>query len=114
MMKREFGIFFWLHIIALIPAYLSPIIFDWKIIVLGVVILQIQYWIIGGCLLTHLEMGKDKNETFIWYYLRKIFPELNPKTTKFIIRVIVPIFLIAIALILQIQFSVKPLINLWH
>ncbi len=112
--KEEFGLFFWIHILALIPAYLSPIIFDWKLIILGIVILQIQYWIIGGCLLTHLDIGKDKNETFMWYYLSKIYPALNPKTTKFVVRVIVPIFLVLVALILQIQFKFKPLINLWN
>ena len=110
-MKKEFGIFFWLHILALVPAYLSPIIVDWKIIVIGAVILQIQYWVIGGCFLTHLQMGKSKNETFIWYYLRKIYPSLNPGTTKFVIRVVVPIILVVIAFIIQTKFNVEPLIN---
>ncbi len=109
-MKKEFGIFFWIHILVLIPAYLSPIFFDWKIIIIGVIALQIQYWVIGGCIITHLEMGKGENKVFIWYYLRKIIPNLDPKKTKFVIRVIVPISLVIIALILQVQFDFKPLI----
>lgn len=112
-MKKEFGLWFWVHLLLLIPAYLSPLFVGWKLIIIGVVILQIQYWLVNGCILTHIEMGKDKNETFIWYYLKKIFPMLNPKTTKFVIRVIVPIFLVVVALILQTQFGFKPLIDLW-
>lgn len=113
-MKREFGLWFWIHILLLIPGYLSPVLIDWKLIVAGVVILQIQYWVIDGCILTRLQMGKDKNETFIWYYLRKIYPHLNPGTTKFFIRVVVPISLVVIALILQIKFRLEPLIRLWE
>lgn len=81
-MEKEFGLWFWIHILLLIPAYLSPIFFDWKLIVIGVAILQIQYWIVGGCILTHLEMGKDKNETFIWYYLKKFTSEISPQKNK--------------------------------
>ena len=112
-MKKEFGLYFWIHLLLLIPAYLSPLIIDWKLIMVGVAILQIQYWAINGCFLTHLEMGKDKNETFVWYYLRKIYPNLNPKTINFVIRVIVPILLIIIGLILQVKFGFKPLIRFW-
>ncbi len=110
-MKKEFGLWFWIHVLLLIPAYLSPLLISWKIITFGVFLLQIQYWIIDGCILTHIEMGKDKNETFIWYYLRKIYPNLNSKTTKFVIRVIVPVLLITIGFILQTKLEFRPLIH---
>ena len=112
-MKKEFGLWFWVHILLLILVYLSPLFIDWKLIVIGVVILQIQYWVINGCILTHLEMGKDKNETFIWYYLRKIYPNLNPKRTKFVIRVIVPIVLVTAGIILQTKLGLEPLIKIF-
>jgi len=98
-------------LLLLILAYLSPLLIDWKLIIVGVAILQIQYWVIDGCVLTHLEMGKDKNETFIWYYFRKINPNLNPRTTKFVIRVIVPILLVAIGFIAQVKLGFRPLIH---
>jgi hypothetical protein len=113
MKENEFGFWFWVHAVLLVPAYLSPIFFDWKLIVLGVVILQIQYWLIDGCILTHLEMGKDKNETFIWYYLVKIFPTLNAKKTKFFIRIMVPIFLIIAGYIMQEYFGLHPFIKIF-
>jgi len=112
MKKKEFGLWFWIHVLLLIPAYLSPFFIDWKLIVIGVAILQIQYWVIDGCILTHLEMGKDKNETFIWYYLRKIYPELNPKRTKFVIRVVVPLVLVLAGLLLQSELGLKPFVDI--
>lgn len=112
-MRKEFGFWFWIHILLLIPAYLSPLFIEWRLIVLGVVILQIQYWLIDGCVLTHLEMGKEKNETFIWYYLRKIYPNLNAKYTKFVIRFVVPIVLIVIGIILQVKFGLHPFIKIF-
>lgn len=112
-MKKEFGLWFWVHILLLIPAYLSPLFIDWKLIVIGVAILQIQYWVIDGCILTHLEMGKDKNETFIWYYLKKIYPDLDSKITKFVIRVIVPIVLVTAGIIIQIKLGLEPFIKIF-
>lgn len=109
-MKKEF--WFWVHLALIIPAYSSPFLISWKLIILGVLILQIQYWIIGGCFLTHLEIGKDKNETFIWYYLKKIYPDLNSKTTKFFIRVILPIVLVLIGFVLQVGLKFKPLLQI--
>lgn len=108
-MKSEF--WFWLHLLLLIPAYFSFILFDWWLIVFGVIVLQIQYLLIGGCFLTHLEMGKDKNETFIWYYLQKIYPRINPVKTKFVIRFVVPVLIIATALVVQVKFGFQPMIH---
>lgn len=111
-MKKEFGLWFWVHILLLVPAYFSPLFFDWKFIILGVIILQIQYLMVNGCVLTHLEMGKDKNQAFIWYYLRKILPNLNAQKTKFVVRFVVPVFLITIGFLLQTKWGWKPLIKL--
>ncbi len=111
-MKKDFGIYFWIHTFLLIAAYLSFLFVDWKIIIIVVILLQIQYSLLGGCVLTHLEMGKDKNETFIWYYLRKIYPSLSPTKTKFVIRVIVPIVVLILSLIFQIKLGFNPLIKL--
>lgn len=111
-MKKEFGFYFWVHLALIIPAYLSPFLINWKLIILGVLILQIQYWIIGGCFLTHLEMGKDKNEIFLWYYLRKIYPNLESETAKFIVRVVLPIILVFIGFVLQVGLKFKPLLQI--
>lgn len=109
-MKKEFGVWFWVHSILLIPAYLSPLLLDWRLIIIGVAVLHIQYKVFGGCILTHLEMGKDKNETFMWYYLSKIYPGLSPAATRVAIRVVVPIFMIVLAAIVQVHYQVGPIL----
>lgn len=111
-MRKDFGIYFWIHILLLILAYLSFLFVDWKIILIIVVLLQLQYSILGGCLLTHLEMGKDKNETFLWYYLRKIYPKLDAKRTKFVIRVIVPVVILILGLFFQIKLGFEPVVKI--
>ena len=109
-MRKDFGPVFWLHALLLIPAYLSPILVDYRLIIVGVIILQIQYWITGGCFLTHWEMGPDNNETFMWYYLKKWYPKLDPKKTKFVIRVVVPGALIIFGILLQVIYTFQPLL----
>jgi hypothetical protein len=113
MKKKEFGILFWVHLLTLFPIYLSPLLFSWKFIVLGAILLQIQYLIIGGCYITFLEMGKDKNNFFMYYYLKKIFPDLPYKGTLIVIRYIVPMVIITFAIILQISLGFKPLVHFW-
>jgi hypothetical protein len=109
--KKEYGLYFWLHVVALLIAYLSPIIINWKIIVVGVAILQVQYIVINGCYLTHLEFGKDKKEVFLWYYLRRFFPSLKPNTTKFFVRVVAPSLVIVAGYIIQEFWNFRPLLD---
>ncbi len=109
-MNREYGLFFWIHILALIVAYLSPLLIDWRLVIVGALILQVQYWLISGCYLTHLQFGKDKNEVFLWYYLHKAFPALKPESTKFFVRIVAPAVLIAIGFVIQGLFHFKPLL----
>jgi len=113
MQKRvtEFGPVFWVHLLILIPAYLSPFWLDWRVILFAIILLQIDYAVSGGCFLTHLEMGKDKNLTFVWHYLRKVFPGLDQTKTKFVIRVIVPGILFLSSFISQWGFGFVPYIK---
>lgn len=68
---------------------------------MGVIMLQVYYKMRGGCDLTFAEFGDDRNTTFAWHYLRKIFPSLNQKTTKFYIRTILPLALVVVSFLLQ-------------
>lgn len=114
MMKSEYGLIFWLHVAVVMVAFSSPIFFDWQLIIISALLLELQYFTIGGCVLTHAQLGKDKDETFIWYYLRKIFPNLDPFKTKFVIRRVLPVMVIVVALIPQVYFNYTPLISFWN
>ena len=99
--KREYGGIFWIHLILIGLAYTSFLWLDWRIILAGVVLLQVYYRIRGGCDLTFAEFGDDKDTTFAWYYLRKIIPNLDQKKTKIFIRYVLPVVLAVVAFYLQ-------------
>jgi hypothetical protein len=109
-MKNDFGVIFWFHLSLMIFGYLSPLFFDWKIIVFGVVLLYIQYWVIDGCVVTHWQMGRGENKVFVWYYLSKIWPNLSHQKTKFVVRYVTVGILILIAYYLQVVAGFVPLI----
>ena len=58
------------------------------------------------------EFGKDKKYTFTWYYLVKIFPNLDPKKTTLVLRYIVPILVLVLAVYLQVFVGYSPVLNL--
>ncbi len=101
MKTKDFGLFFWLHFALILFAYLSPLWLDWRVILVSVALLQVYYLWRGGCDLTFLQFGNDKDTTFLWYYIRKIFPSLNQKKTKFFVRVIIPIILVTVSFVSQ-------------
>ncbi len=110
--KRDFGLIFWFHTFLQLLEWFSFLLIDWQILLFLLVLLQIQYSLLGGCVLAHIELGKGKDYTFTWYYLVKIFPKLDPKKTTFVLRVIVPILLLALAIYLQAFIGYSPVLNL--
>ena len=110
--KKDFGLIFWLHTALQLLEVFAFLLIDWQILLAILVLLQIQYSVLGGCVLSHMELGKDKNYTFTWYYLVKVFPNLDPKKTTFILRVVVPIMLLVLAIYLQVFLGCIPVLNL--
>lgn len=111
-MKGEYGLIFWIHMLLIIASYTSFLYVDWKLILIVIMLLQLQYSFLGGCIVTHLQMGEGSNETFVWYYLKKIIKDLDQKKTKFIIRIIVPTLILLLAIILQVVYGLVPYIKL--
>lgn len=109
--NKDFGFLFWFHLILIIPAYISPLWLDWKFILIAVIGLQAYYSIRGGCDLTFWELGNNTDTTFVWYYLKKIFPNLSQKRTKFFIRIILPIVLVLVSFITQYLFQYQPFVS---
>ena len=111
-MNKPFGVIFWCHLLFNFLAALSPLWLDWKLIVLGFIILHMQWWFFDGCLLTFLETGRDKYMTFEYYYLSKVWPNIDKKKLKFVVTYITPSLLLIITYILQIKLGWKPLIQI--
>jgi hypothetical protein len=69
---KEFGLIFWVHAGLLIPAYLSPLLVSWKIILAGIVAVRLHYIPLKGqCIFTRWEFGKGSNINFVHHYLQK-------------------------------------------
>ena len=109
--KKDFGFIFWFHTLLEILEVFLFLLVDWQIILILLVLLQIQYFILGGCVLAKAEFGENKY-TFNWYYLVKIFPNLSPKTTTLIFRYIIPLLVLVLAIYLQVFAGYTPVLNL--
>jgi len=107
---KDFGIIFWIHLILILIAYLSPLLFRWQLILAGVLFLFFQQIIFQGCILTHAQFGKDPYMTFYYRYLTLLGFNINKKKLKFLMVWIMPILVLSFALIWQIIFNIKPII----
>ena len=112
--KKDFGPIFWIHTTLELLEWFSFLLIDWQIILALLILLQIQYSVLGGCVLAHAELGKDKDYTFTWYYLVKIFPNLDPKRTTFVLRYIIPVSVLILAIYLQFFVGYIPVLHLIH
>lgn len=106
--EKEFGIFFWLHMLFIVPAYLSPLLVSWKLILAGASVVQIQFWTLGGCVITHWEMGKGKS--FLLHYLRKLNPDLTLAAVKRISLTLL-ISVVIVGFVLQHFLGFEPLLS---
>ena len=110
--KGDFGPIFYLHTTLELLEWFSFLLIDWQILFSLLILLEIQYAVFGGCVLARAEFGKDKNYTFTWYYLVKIFPNLDPKKTTWVLRYIIPILVLVLAIYLQVFVGYTPILHL--
>lgn len=112
-MKKDvkyFGPIFWLHLILIVFAYLSPFLFDWKVIILVIVLLFIQYYLFGGCLLNKVQFDDTTDTVFLYPYLTMLGLKLDSYKFKIFIRYYLPFILLFIAIIWQVVLDRPPLL----
>ncbi len=107
---KYFGFVFWIHLLLVVLAYLSPFLFNWKLILVSIVFLFAQYAMIGGCVLNKIQFGNTKDVTFLYPYLKMIGLDLNPKKFKIFIRYYLPFILFFISIIWQVVLNKNPLL----
>lgn len=107
---KYFGLIFWLHLIIILFACFSPFLFSWEIIVVVSILLFIQYYLIGGCVLNKMQFDDIKDVVFLYRYLRMLGLKLNRYKFKIFIRYILPFILLFIAIIWQIILNNPPLL----
>ena len=108
---NEWGFEFLVHLIIIIFIWISPVLFNWQIIILGIATYYTQLLIAGDCMLTRKQFKtKKRSVTFYWYYGRKIFPRLDMMKVKFCADWVFPYIILGVALILQIVLKYRPII----
>ena len=104
-----FGFVFWIHLILIILAYLSPFLFSFKIMIVLVLLYYLQIIIFNGCKLTEIQFGKQSYFTFYYPYLRKLGFNVSKKFVYYLMRWWMPLIILLISFVLDIL-NYKPLI----
>lgn len=107
---KLFGVVFWIHLFLIILAYSSPFLFDWKLILIGVIMLLLQFIILKQCVLTTAQFGDEKYMTFYTIYLEILGFKFRRKSIYIFMRYVMPFIVLIIALLYQVIFEFKPLL----
>ena len=108
--KKDYGYIFWIHLSIILFWYVTPFLFSWYWLIIGVVFSYAQGLMINGCYLTHAQFGKENDDTFWGYYLRKLGLKLDKKIAKIIFFWIEPLVVLLIALVWQMLLGFKPML----
>ena len=103
-----FGPIFWIHLVLIILAYSSPFLVSLWVIGVGILLLWIQYYLAKGDLITQAQFGKDPEMTFYTPYLEKMGMKFNRSSFLIFIRYIMPLIILALALIWQVWLGNRP------
>jgi hypothetical protein len=106
--QAEYGLIFWLHLVALVFMITAWAFLSWWWLVIGEVLLQVQYFTVG-CVLSKAEF-EDEKEACVPYYLDKWGIMKNKDLSRRLVRDVLPWLVIAFALIWQIGLGFKPLL----
>lgn len=108
--QKDFGSIFWFHLVFILFTYATPILFSYWLVIVGVALLQLQYYVFGGCVLTHAELGTKKYQSFYYHYLHPAFPRLKQRPVWIFSTYILSGLGVMVSLVLQLGFGLEPLI----
>lgn len=106
--RNDYGIVFWIHLFIDILFIFSWLLFSWWLIIIGAVLVQLQFIILRGCFLSKIEFGK--NEACIPYYLHKWKLIKNKRLVRIFVGRFLPAIIMAAAIVWQVVLKIKPLI----
>jgi hypothetical protein len=104
-----------IHLIIFLIAITSPFWIDWRIVLVGAVLYELQLFIFKGCVLSFWQFGsKDgkPKERFIIFYLKHIFPRLKTSRLNLMLDLIIPIAVPIFAILMQVLLNLSPIINI--
>ena len=109
--KENVSRIIWLHGLIILLIWLSPFLFRWPIIIIGIIVYYLQLIIFGDCILTLKQFNvKRRSVTFYYYILVKMGFKLNMYHVRFIADYIMPWIILGITLLWQIIFNIQPVL----
>jgi hypothetical protein len=108
MQHKPYGLIFWIHMFVNMTFIFSWVLFSWWIIIIGEILLQLQYKFLRGCILSKAEFKEDIS--CITYYLHRWGFTSDQNKGKNFVRVWLPMIVIIISIVWQTVFDFKPLL----
>ena len=109
LLRGEFGFVFWIHLFIIAIVLLSPFLFSWYFIILGIIIHVLQTLVFNGCIVTYAQFGTQKDMTFYYHYLKMLGINFNKRKLNLFLTWKLPWIILAFALIWQIILEIKPI-----
>ena len=107
MEHKPYGPIFWIHMLVNMTFIFSWLLFSWWLIIIGEILLQLQYVFLKGCILSKAEFKEDIS--CITYYLHRWNFTSDQNKGKNFVRVWLPLIVIVISIIWQIVLGFRPL-----
>jgi hypothetical protein len=101
--KNNWGLPFWVHFLFLVLFLSSPFLFRWYVILLGGVLIGLQFFILDDCVFTKWEFGEKTEDRpgFFEHYLAKIGIKISAKTGSRIVRHYFPLITFVLVIVWQ-------------
>ncbi len=105
-------IWFVLHFIITLTAWIGPFIFPWYLMLTAYTIVMLQFLVFNRCLMNiKHDLSEDENMTFYASLLESVGIHWNRKSVKIFVRKWLYACLAVFTLTLQLALHYKPLIN---
>lgn len=106
-----------IHGLLVVLAYTAWLWVDWRIVGLVAALHLAMLVVLKGCPLSHLQFPGDKDHRFYEWWLGKIgvdvvSSQLRRKRVRIFMQYVLPVIITALAMVLQLFASWKPLLGL--
>jgi hypothetical protein len=105
-------VWFVLHFIITLMAWIGPFIFPWYLMITAYCIVLLQFLVFNRCLMNiKHDLEEEEHMTFYAYLLESVGIRLNRRRLKIFVRKWLYVLLAGFTLLLQLVFHFKPLIS---
>jgi len=108
---KKFESITFLHLLIIILLWVSPFLFNWRLIILGIFLYYLQLMIFGNCILTKMEFKQKKREiTMYSFVLEKLGFNVNRGKIVLLADYVFPWVILLISLVYQVVLNHGALI----